>query len=336
MGSPIIPVKSPITKTTRWPEVLEVLHLAHEHGVAEVDVGRGGIEADLDRERLAARELRLQGGRRDHVHAALRQEVEVVRVLIAASAPAHAAALERVAGPRARGARRAGRSGARPPGCARRGVSACRPRATGTASCRTIGPGVEPLVDEVDGGAADLARRARRPGAAASRPGKAGSSDGCTFRMRPGKARDEHRARAAACSRPGRRARRRARAARPAARASCSSRGRPAVVADSGGDPGRARALAGRARRRRSRSRPRSRRPGCPRAAASIRACRFEPRPLMRTPTASRRALTRRTTPRALHHGADHEARLAAALERVLDVVQVARAPRPRPCRRPC
>ena len=34
-------------------EILEVLELAHEHGVAEVQVGRGGIESGLDAERHA-------------------------------------------------------------------------------------------------------------------------------------------------------------------------------------------------------------------------------------------------------------------------------------------
>ncbi len=33
------------------PQVLEVPHLAQQHGVAEVDVGRRGVEADLDHER---------------------------------------------------------------------------------------------------------------------------------------------------------------------------------------------------------------------------------------------------------------------------------------------
>ena len=33
--------------------VLEVLELADEHGVAQVQVGRGGIEAGLDAQRLA-------------------------------------------------------------------------------------------------------------------------------------------------------------------------------------------------------------------------------------------------------------------------------------------
>jgi hypothetical protein len=50
VGSPIIPVKSPITKMTPVPQILELPHLAKEHGVPEVDVGGGGIEADLDRQ----------------------------------------------------------------------------------------------------------------------------------------------------------------------------------------------------------------------------------------------------------------------------------------------
>ena len=36
--------------------VLEVLELADEHGVAEMEVGRGGIEAGLDPHRLAGRQ----------------------------------------------------------------------------------------------------------------------------------------------------------------------------------------------------------------------------------------------------------------------------------------
>jgi hypothetical protein len=48
VGSPIRPVISPIRKITVWPEVLKVLHLAQQHGVAQVQVGRGGIEAGLD------------------------------------------------------------------------------------------------------------------------------------------------------------------------------------------------------------------------------------------------------------------------------------------------
>ena len=48
VGSPIMPVPSPMTKITVWPHVLEVLHFAQQDGVAQVQVGRGGVEADLD------------------------------------------------------------------------------------------------------------------------------------------------------------------------------------------------------------------------------------------------------------------------------------------------
>ena len=37
----------------RVAQVLEVLQLADQHGVAEVQVGRGGIESGLDAQRLA-------------------------------------------------------------------------------------------------------------------------------------------------------------------------------------------------------------------------------------------------------------------------------------------
>ena len=47
LGSPIIAVKSPTTKTTRVPEVLEVLHLADQHRVAQVEVGRVGSKPTL-------------------------------------------------------------------------------------------------------------------------------------------------------------------------------------------------------------------------------------------------------------------------------------------------
>ena len=40
------------------PQLLEVAHLPEDDGVAEVEVGGGGVEADLDPERLAA----LSGG----------------------------------------------------------------------------------------------------------------------------------------------------------------------------------------------------------------------------------------------------------------------------------
>ena len=58
-------------------EVLEVLHLPKQHGVAQVQVGRGRIESDLDRQRLAvcgrALELRAQLAGADDVDASLRQ-----------------------------------------------------------------------------------------------------------------------------------------------------------------------------------------------------------------------------------------------------------------------
>ena len=50
-GSPIMPVKSPIEEDDPVARVLEVLHLAQEHRVAEMDVGRRGVEAHFDRQR---------------------------------------------------------------------------------------------------------------------------------------------------------------------------------------------------------------------------------------------------------------------------------------------
>ena len=53
VGSPIIAVVSPIRKITVMAQVLEVLHLAQQHGVAEMQVRRGGIEAGFHAQRLA-------------------------------------------------------------------------------------------------------------------------------------------------------------------------------------------------------------------------------------------------------------------------------------------
>ena len=58
------------------PEVLEVLHLPDQNGVAEVQVGRRRVEADLDRERAALRELGLERLRRDDVHRPAREPGE--------------------------------------------------------------------------------------------------------------------------------------------------------------------------------------------------------------------------------------------------------------------
>ena len=55
------------------PEVLKVFHLANQDGVAEVQIGRRGIEADLDGEWTTLRELVAQLAGADHIHAALRQ-----------------------------------------------------------------------------------------------------------------------------------------------------------------------------------------------------------------------------------------------------------------------
>ena len=40
-------------RTTVWPEVLELAQLLQDDGVAEVDVGRGRVDAELDAQRAA-------------------------------------------------------------------------------------------------------------------------------------------------------------------------------------------------------------------------------------------------------------------------------------------
>ena len=62
----------------------------------EVQIGRRGVEADLDRERLAAGELRLQRLRGDHVHASLDEDGEGLGCVHAASEHHEAPALEPV------------------------------------------------------------------------------------------------------------------------------------------------------------------------------------------------------------------------------------------------
>ncbi len=46
--------------TTVWPQVLELAQLAQHDRVAEVDVGRGGIDAQLDPQRPPLGQLLLQ------------------------------------------------------------------------------------------------------------------------------------------------------------------------------------------------------------------------------------------------------------------------------------
>ena len=53
VGSPILAVPSPDDEDDRVAQVLEVLHLAQQDGVAQVEVGRGGVEADLDHQGAA-------------------------------------------------------------------------------------------------------------------------------------------------------------------------------------------------------------------------------------------------------------------------------------------
>ncbi len=65
--------------------VLEVLHLAEEHGVAQVQVGRGGIEADLDFQRPADADARLELFLADELDEALLE----IRDLFFQGVPAH-------------------------------------------------------------------------------------------------------------------------------------------------------------------------------------------------------------------------------------------------------
>ena len=53
VGSPIRPGEVADQEDDRVAHVLKVLQLAHEHGVAQVQVGRGGIEAGLHAHGLA-------------------------------------------------------------------------------------------------------------------------------------------------------------------------------------------------------------------------------------------------------------------------------------------
>ena len=49
-------------------EVLELAHLAQRHGMAEVQVGGGGVDAELDVQRHALGELRLELLHRHDLH----------------------------------------------------------------------------------------------------------------------------------------------------------------------------------------------------------------------------------------------------------------------------
>ena len=273
-------------------------------------------------------ELGLERVRGHDVHGALGEVGEGVgrRSL---SLHDHAAALDPAAALEQGAARRAGRGGARPPGCARRASPRCRWGDHGTASWATIGPESSPSSTRCT-----VAPLTFTPCSSAwrcaSRPGKAGRSAGWMFRIRPGEGAHED----------GREQ------AHEAGEADEVDAGAPAGSPRSRRRRPRASGRGGRGRRRGSRpcGRARGRRrpptfetttaispPSSPRRAASMSACRFEPRPLTRTPTfftgvrAPPAASLVPGDARALADGADHEARLPAPLERVLDVVEVAR-----------
>ena len=164
------------------------------------------------------------------------------------------------------------------------GLRGCRPASTGTASCRTMGPVSRPSSTRWT--VAPLTfTPCSKAWRWASRPGKAGSSDGCTFTTRPAKARDEpggeqtHEARRGTRGRPG------GRAGGSRARRRSPRRAFPRWSRKSAGTP---------AARARSRAGALSTfeittaisPPSSPAAAASIRAWRLEPRPLTSTPIA--------------------------------------------------
>src|SRR5512139_180541 len=192
---------------------------------------------------------------------------------------------------------------------------------TGTASWATIGPESSPSSTRCTVAPLTFTpwSQARRW---ASSPGNAGRRAGWTLRIRPGKARTKTGERRR--MKPARHTRSTWRARRVSTTsASKTSRVFPRWSQKTAGRPAW-----------RARSRPRAPStfdtttaispPSSPRRAASMRAWRFDPRPLTRTPTLF--------TPASLpgdagagDHRPDHEARLPAPLERVLDLVEVAR-----------
>ena len=73
VGSPIRAVKSPIRKITVWPSCWKWRQLAHQHGVAEVQIGSGGVETGLDAQRLAGGAESAPGARGGHLWRRSRQ-----------------------------------------------------------------------------------------------------------------------------------------------------------------------------------------------------------------------------------------------------------------------
>src|SRR5205085_9396923 len=78
------------------PELLKVLHLPDDDRMPKMDVGRGRIEPDLDREGLSALDLRLEVSALDEIDGSLREVVQlfveghgvrIVRVVQSSSRP---------------------------------------------------------------------------------------------------------------------------------------------------------------------------------------------------------------------------------------------------------
>ena len=53
LGSPMRPVEASNQKNDAVPEILKVLHLAKHYRVTQMQIWRGGVEANLDRQRLS-------------------------------------------------------------------------------------------------------------------------------------------------------------------------------------------------------------------------------------------------------------------------------------------
>ena len=96
--------------------VLEVAQLAQHDRVAEVDVGRGRVDPQLDAQRAPERELALELARRQHLGGAAHERLEGVRRHAAnARLPQAAGAVCRRAPPRAAAAAAPSRESGRGP-----------------------------------------------------------------------------------------------------------------------------------------------------------------------------------------------------------------------------
>ena len=195
VGSPISAGEVADQEHHAVPEVLEVLHLPDQHGVAQVQVGRRRIEPDLDDERLArsspiaraslgVRRARTTSTQPFVRYASCSSRVIGVRAYRTAVAERLPNTTRRPAicpGPRGCARPPLGRSvlDLQDPRGERFRVSSSR---TGTARCRHDRTGVELRRDEVHGRATDFDAMLERL-RCASVPGNDGSSDGWMLRM---------------------------------------------------------------------------------------------------------------------------------------------------------